>query len=668
MAAPNFIRVTSPAQERIIQYHRRSYELMNSQWDFREQMRQTDLAYIREQDWTTENWRARLSNRYGNSDKIQNITIPVIEPQVRAAVGYQAAIFLTSYPIFPVVAAPQFMDAAKQMQALIEENSIRGGWARELLLFFTDGFKYNLSAIELSWEKKVTAAVETDPSFSNKEGKPVDVVWSGNMLERWDPYNTYWDTRVHPYEVSERGEFAGHTKIYSKTALKTLMYSLGEDFIKANEKKAFESPSMLNVASIGSGVAGYYVPQINPNVIIDPTLIDIVDWDAWVGIAPNNNRKGIQYKGIYEVSFEYVRIMPSEFDIQAPAANTPQVWKMIIVNHAVVIYAKRCTNAHERIPVFFGQPSEDGLGYQTKSLSDNALPFQQVSSAIMNGVLAARRRAVTDRVLYDPSRVSEAHINNPNPSAKIPVRPSAYGKPVSESVYQFPYRDDQSAIGMQEIQQVVGLGNILNGQNSARQGQFVKGNKTDGQWETTMSNATTKDQLTALLYETQVFTPMKEAMKLNYLQYQGGVSVYSDTYKENVKIDPVVLRRAVLNFKITDGLLPSEKVLSGDQQKVAMQVIGSSPALAQGYNVAQLFSYILKTENVDFSAFEKSPAQVAYEQALAAWNNAANMFAQKGVMFSQPQPKPQEYGFDPNTVNPAMAANTAPISLPPQGV
>jgi len=257
---------------------------------------------------------------------------------------------------------------------------------------------------------------------------------------------------------------------------------------------------------------------------------------------------------------------------------------------------------------------------------------------------------------------------NPNPSAKIPVRPSAYGKPVSESVYQFPYRDDQSAIGMQEIQQVVGLGNILNGQNSARQGQFVKGNKTDGQWETTMSNATTKDQLTALLYETQVFTPMKEAMKLNYLQYQGGVSVYSDTYKENVKIDPVVLRRAVLNFKITDGLLPSEKVLSGDQQKVAMQVIGSSPALAQGYNVAQLFSYILKTENVDFSAFEKSPAQVAYEQALSAWNNAANMFAQKGVMFSQPQPKPQEYGFDPNTVNPAMAANTAPISLPPQGV
>ena len=217
--------LSKQSQEGIIQYHKRAYEMMMQQWNFREQMRTIDLAYQREQDWTEENWRARIANKAGDADRIQNITVPVIKPQVAAAVAYQAAIFLADYPIFEVVSAPDSIDAAKQMQALIEENSIRGGWVRELLLFFIDGFKYNLSAIEVVWDKVVTAAIETDLSYKGgKEGKPVDVLWQGNCLKRWSMYNTYWDTRVIPYEVPTKGEFAGHTELYSRTALKSVLY------------------------------------------------------------------------------------------------------------------------------------------------------------------------------------------------------------------------------------------------------------------------------------------------------------------------------------------------------------------------------------------------------------------------------------------------------------
>jgi hypothetical protein len=664
MSATQQFYLSKSTQAGLIEHHKYCKEVMNKQYAFRDQMRNIDLAYAREQDQTTEHQRAKAANRAGDSDRIQNITVPVMKPQVRAAVGYQAGVFLTDYPIFGVVSAPQYIDAAKQMQAIIEENSIRTGWARELLLFFYDGFKYDLSAIECTWDKIITAAVETDPTYKGgKEGKPTELIWQGNRLKRWDLYNSYWDTKCLPYDIPERGEFCGTTELHSKTSLKSLIAKLDTKIIE-NIQPAFESPSLLSIGSTGAGAEGYYVPKVNSDLIIDQNLNDIVNWDSYVGLIPQTNNSHIQYKGLYEVSTEYVRILPSEFGLRVPAPNTPQVWKLIIVNHSVIIYAERLTNAHEKIPVFFGQPSEDGMGYQTKSLATDAKPFQQVASAIMNGVLAAKRRAVTDRVLYDPSRVSEAHMNNPNPSAKIPVRPSAFGKPVAESVYQFPYRDDQSAIGMQEIQQIVQLGNNLNGQNQARQGQFVKGNKTDGQWDQTMSNASTQDQLTALLYEAQVFTPLKEVIKLNILQYQAGTEVFSPRSREVTKSDPLVLRNALLSFKVTDGLLPSEKVLSSDQQKTAMQVIGSSPHLAQGYNVAQLFSYILKTDNVDFSPFEKSPQQIAYEQALAAWNNAVAMYAQKGVPFTQPQPKPQEYGFDPASINPQAQAQSAPATVP----
>jgi len=280
--------------------------------------------------------------------------------------------------------------------------------------------------------------------------------------------------------------------------------------------------------------------------------------------------------------------------------------------------------------------------------------------------LAGRRRAVTDRVLYDPSRVSEGHMNSPNPSAKIPVRPSAYGKPVGEAVYQFPFRDDQAGINMQEIQALVGFSNTLQGQNAARQGQFVKGNKTDGQWESTMSNATSQDQITALLYEAQVFTPMKEVLKLNMLQYQGAASIYSPSQETVVDVDPVALRKAIINFKVTDGLLPSDKVISGDNMKIAMQVIGSSAPLAQGYNIAPMFSYLMKIDNVDFSAFEKSPAQVAYEQATQSWNMVAMEAAKGGQQITQPQPKPADFGYDPNMQNP-QTAQRAQLSNPGSG-
>jgi hypothetical protein len=655
MAAPTQPQyIPKVSQDAFIQYHRQLSTIVERQWNLREQMRQIDMAYIREQDYTSDGIKARIANNLGDSNKIQNVTIPVVKPQVFSAVAYQCAVFCSSYPIFPIVAAPQYIEAAEQMQALLEENSIRGGWARELMLFFYDGQKYNLSALEVYWDKIVTAAIETDISYKGgQEGRPKEVVWEGNCLRRWDPYNTYFDTRVVPYDIPTKGEFAGHTELMSRVALTQLINSL-ETKQYQNIRDAFSSPSMLNVGDSGQWGSSYFLPRINPNALLNQNDISGVDWDVWMGLnTSNGSGSNINYRGIYEVSTEYIRIIPDDFGLTVPQKKTPQIWKLIIVNHSVIIYAERQTNAHDKIPVFFGCPSEDGLGYQTKSLAIDAIPFQQTASALMNSILASRRRAITDRVAYDPSRVSEAHINNSNPSAKIPMRPSAFGKPVSEAFYQFPFKDDQAAIAMQEIQAIVSFGNVLNGQNPVRQGQFVKGNKTDSQWESTMTNATSKDQSTALLYEAQIFTPMKEVLKFNYLQYQGGTTLYSQAQQKQVEIDPVALRTAVMNFKITDGYLPADKVLSGDTLKVALQVIGSSEQIAAAYNVAPLFSYLMKTENADIDDFEKSPQQVAYEQAMAQWSAAAQAYLKSDKPFNVPQPVPQQYGYDPQTSDPS---------------
>jgi len=642
MASNTPTLVPKKSQEGIVEYIKTAYNSLNSQWDMRSKLLQMDLAYMREQDTSKEQTQARNANKYGDKTKFQNVTVPVVLPQVEAAVTYQSSVFLTGHPLFGITANPQYIDEALQMETVIEEQSIRGGWVAEFLKFFRDGFKYNISAIEVPWDSVVTAALETDITFSSTQAKPKEVIWEGNCIRWRDPYNLIFDTRVLPTEIHTKGEFAGFTELMSRTLLKTFINRL-PDKMTDNVVKAFES-------GLGSGgFESYYIPSLNPNAPIDKKKYGSFNWAAWAGLADLQSK--ISYKDMYEVTTMYGRIIPSDFGLKVPGANTPQVWKFIVVNGSTLIYAERQTNAHGYIPMLFGQPLDDGLGYQTKSLAENALPFQDITSALWNSNIAARRRAISDRGIYDPSRIASEHINNDNPSAKIPVRPSAYGKPVGDSYYPIPFRDDQSAIIMQQTDQLVRMADRVSGQNPAKQGQFVKGNKTQSEFNTVMGNANGRDQVIAMLYEAQVFTPLKEILKLNILQYQGGTQLYNRETEQQITIDPVKLRKAVIEFKVSDGLTPTDKLIDTDTLQVAMQMIGSSPQIAAGYNVGPLFSYLMKVKGARISEFEKSPEQLAYEQALQAWQQTTLEMAKAGVREFPPQPVPQQFGYQPQGMN-----------------
>jgi len=657
------VLLSQASQAGILQYAKQCFEQFNNQWNLRDRMQEIDRAYAREMDLTTENERAKAANRMGDKNRFQNITIPIVLPQVESAVTYQASVFLTGTPLFGVAAAPAYENEALQMESIIDDQATRGGWAREITMFFRDGFKYNLSALECSWCRETTWAPETDITFDAKVAKPKQIIWEGNKLKRWDIYNTFFDTRVSPAEIHIKGDFAGSTELMSRIRLKQFIASLPDIRIE-NVRAAFESGmGAISYGGSGGGLEAYFIPQVNPRVFIDSAYSSSFNWEMWAGIS--GAKSGIQYKNMYQVTTLYARILPSDFNMRLPEANTPQIWKFIFVNHQVLIYAERQTNAHNLIPVLFGQPLEDGLSYQTKSLADNVSPIQDITSALSNSNLAARRRAISDRTLYDPSRIAEAHINNSNPSAKIPVRPAAYGKAVGEAVYQFPFRDDQAPYINQMIQQYGAMANMISGQNPVRQGQFVKGNKTQSEFETVMGNANGRDQLTAIGYETQIFTPLKEILKINILQYQGGVSLYNRATKQQVNVDPVALRKAVLNFKISDGLTPTDKLMDTDTLMVALQQIGSSPQIGQSYNVGPLFSYLMKIKGADISPFEKSPQQLAYEQAMGQWQQMVmQLYKQNPDQDPSklpPQPLPQNYGYDP-----AQQAGSDSSSAPSQ--
>lgn len=649
------IIVKKDAQQNIVQLYRACATNFMATWNIRQQLMEADRLYMRERDLTAENAKAEIANFRGDPTKFRNVEVPMVMESVESAVTYQTSVFLTGSPLFAVSSTAQYMDAALQMETIIDDQSIKGGWPREIQMAIRDGFKYSFGVCEVDWTRKKIFTPETDLAFSRNEAKPVETYWEGNTVKRIDPYNMFFDVRYKPTEMSERGEFFGYSDLMSRVEFIRFLQSLA---VKMNYKKACESgPSQVGVGY----PSDYFVPMLNPKALIDQSTAGAINWMQWVGLDSSKNT--VQFHSAYYVTTFYARIIPFDLGLNSSSPHVPQIWKFVIVNGQVLVYAERQTNAHDRIPAFFLQPLEDGLGYQTKSLAQNSAPFQAVGSALVNSAIASRRRALADRGIYDPSRIDAKHINNDSASAKIPVRPAAYGRPLNEAYYPIPYRDEQSANAMSDLQVMYSLNNQSNGQNKAQQGQFVKGNKTLFEYQDIMGNANARSQNISLLIESQFFTPLKETLKLNVLQYQGPAQVFNREMEQEVVIDPVTLRKANLVFKVSDGQTPAAKQMNSEAFTAAAQAIASTPQLAGAYNLGPLFSYLFKSQRADVAQFEKSPQLIQYEQALSQWQQAVATLAEAFTKLKKPdgstytpqeiqeslppQPTPEQFGVDP---------------------
>lgn len=587
----------------LLQYAKAAYSSMNQDWQIRSQLLDIDCAYMREGNLSEEHFRARTANRYGDKSRIQDITVPIVMPQVEAAVTYLSSVFLTGNPIFGVVTNKAAKDnTAAMYDTIMEENGIRGGWVREFNMFFRDGLKYNLHALEVNWEEKTTYDVATDLQFSATQGKPKEVIWAGNTIKRMDMYNLLFDKTVAPAELHTKGEYAGYINIYSRVALKQYIQDL-KGIIKESIKPALES------GQGGAFADSFFIPQINPQAILENANPKSgFDWAAWATDIAQNR---IQYSNSYEVLTLYARIIPSDFSMNVPARNQPQIWKLVIVNNSVVILAERQTNAHNNLNIIMGQPLEDGLSFQTKSFASNVVPMQDASSALLNSSLASKRRMQWDRLLYNPSLIRQEDINSKNPIARIPVRAAAYSRNLSEAVYPFPYNDNSSNSVLQEMGLIKQFADQMQGINQAQQGQFTKGNRTSHEYQDIMDKSNGRLHTMALFIEAQVFVPLKEMLKLNIMQYASTGTIYSRETKQEVKIDPLALRESSVEFKVSDGLLPSDKLIGSDVMMTILQVAATNPQFAAQFDVVGFLLHFFKTQGAkDLDQFRlQSPQQ-----------------------------------------------------------
>lgn len=575
--------------------------------NFRQLLLYRDISYQRQLNTTAEHIKAVRSNMAGNGRAIQDMTVPIAMPQVESATAYQAGVFLTQYPIFGVIASKEQMSQAKMFEVALADQSLKHGWARELIKVLRMGNKYNFGPAVVKWQKsavkKIATYAGTDADLTGKAALQNDT-YGGNCITAWDPYNMFMDTLVPPADLHHSGEFAGCNKLVNRVQLMTLLRGL-DSTKTTNLREAYES-QMGTVSTDSTNAQAYYRPRINPYLQLqNGGIAGATNWAQYMDLKQGKN---IQYKDAYVLTPFYCRARPADF---GAVGNHLVTYYVLIVNWSQVVYVEELNTAQEGLPCFVAQPLEDGLGYQTQSLLDNAMPFQDMSSALWNINLQAKRRLVFDRLVYNPRLIDKKDIDIASSVSRIPLRNAAIAdgdNPIAKAVYQIPYRDVDSS-GLQMSQLIEQMADTATGQNKVDRGQFQKGNKTAAEFQTVMGNSNSRQQLTAISLEHQFFTPIKEAVKANTLQFQPPGKIFSRQDKQIVDFDPVQLREAMIEFKITDGLLPADKMLSAELLQVFMQTAQAMPAMATEFDVLGMFLYWLQAQGATWvDDFRRDPA------------------------------------------------------------
>lgn len=575
---------SAAAQQALIEYTSELLAKHRDNHELREKMAVIDRAYARYTELATEYQNGEgvdelviqqeLRDELGElRDSFIHVEIPLLVSQVDTFVAYATEIYLSGYPIFGIVTDPVNKKTGQYVEAMLDKHSRIGRYRRELQLFFRDCAKYNYAPVLVEWDtiQHFQRTSQEDVTLNDKPSIS-DVTLGYNKLKRLDPYNTFVDNSVLPGDASRMGDYQGYVELMTMQQLRRELKKLDKagrgEVLNTNVALKSTHPSD-KAYTVAPKVSKYTNPPRE------------FDWDTYLS-SVRSEKNDAPYGSKFEVSRFFIRAEPTDFKLKDDKGEN--VYKVVVVNQQHVVYIERVYMPFGYLPILMGQPHEDGLGLQTQSVAEAALPMQKAASGLVNMRFHAARRSIVDRALYDENMIEDDDVNNPSASAKIPVKTNALtNSDISKAYYSIPYRDTASNAMLNDALVVSDWTSDLNGLNRAAQGRFTKGNRTQGEFQDIMSAGEQRQRLPILVLEDQVFMPLKQTMLLNTMRYASGEVVQAQDTGEALEADVNELTNIVLDFKVADGYLPKAKLANTDLITAMMAQVGQNPILAQSF-------------------------------------------------------------------------------------
>ena len=540
--------------------------------------------------------------------------------------AYLVAVYVAKSTIIEVPDLPNAMHVTAALKDKIGRDSGRHAWALELIKIIQNSVIYNFGAAEL----RLTAKRE-------------------NVLRAINPYNFFYDQSVPPDKIGSDALYAGYTELVTLPTLYRLISASGGQWLTDVGKSLISDINALERVSyltsqrsefIGDYCAGGFGMTLSNALVRSARKSSdhVPDWHAVVNdISDVEQRVKLRTsiaKGNYQLTTYYCRAMPEWLGLPAKkyasynGSDSGQipVWKMYILDHTYLMAVEPVVESHGYLPLMAGQVQVDTAG-DSLTYSESLAPVQVFSAKLNIARIAAMRRALSDRGLYNKALIESDDINNRSPTAQIPVNGHSLrelGMSIRDAYFHLPFDSSGIAQLMGGIGEVDDFASRISGNNPQMQGAHLPGNRTAGEAQRVNMMGEGRFRVYSILFQQTFMLPFKIQLRSNLSDSTQELTYYDPATGRKQSVSQAEYAEYEPDFVLADGMMPSTKMISPDMLSSLLTAVIQIPQLQATKDVGAMVDLLARAGGVE--DFHKIPppnpevlkAQQAAQQAQAS--------------------------------------------------
>ena len=537
--------------------------------------------------------------------------------------AYLTSVFASKAQMFDVDDLPDELEITGAIDRKLSADSEDQRWQVEMVAAMQNAVKYNRSPVEI----RLTP-----------EGK--------TKFKALCPHNTFYDSSVMQRNVATDAMFAGYVSLVNLAEVYRDMVATPEGFrtklghlfatnplaavsaliAMLHDGNSFSMKSKKSWSLVSGVDIGYHTPwrqlaygansgSSAADTEHNSSGVNTYNWGAFLDDVKNVNvtaeadtaeriaAKTRAAGGKFERFVMYRRGRPDWLGLPAErwgdGANTAAnsklpVYKITILNGVGLLAVEPIAEDHGMIPIVFGGVTVDTDGVAPLGFSYRLAPLQAYDKKGARARIAAIRRALADKIAYNSQMIDPAHMKDRTSDQRIPVNPKTLNDPdrpfdIRSAMYQLP--SDMSGLSaiLGDQNWVMDTARRVTGNSLQMQGGRTPGNKIAAEANREASISESRFRVYALSWQQTFMQTAKRLIRSNVLQ-QPNLLLYRDPVDGQMKaVDPARLAKIQWDFKMSDGMLPTEDTVSPDVLNAMFTMIVQIPQLQQDFPIRDLF-------------------------------------------------------------------------------
>jgi len=528
---------------------------------------------------------------------VSKIVVPISFAQVQTQLTFLLATFTQRDPLFPV--PPRSLEHARAAEAselVLDAQMDQAKIFVRLYLALRDALVLGRMILHTDYIKqvqrikRVASKVEkldffgTNIQLNTPEDRTdFETLFEGNRVEVVNPREFWHDPNVTLTDLQE-GEYAGHTAF---TNLVTFLRTVdafdgneGDPFI--NVEEARKSKPNRSQFPENSDIAGSSRYARNRNQLLSaidkhsrPMIIDQVVIDLIPNTIKDDRGKVLS------------------------RSKWPAKWLFWLVNDSIIVRAHEYENEHRMFPYAAAEPYPDSHNSVTPGVIEMLGGLQAHFDWLLNSHWANVRRAIQNKFVVDPSRISVPDVKSNDPAGIIRVKPEAYGENVQDAIFQFPVSDVTSR-HMEDSRIVMDLMQKVSASNDNAEGQVNRGRRSATEVSSTQRLGAGRNKTMAELFWSNAFAPMIMQMVMNNRQFMTE-DIWVKTLGRKLQhfspedakmllganVGPADVQGRFL-FPAFEGRAPTEETAQARVLLEAFKTVMTVPGLAQVFDIQKM--------------------------------------------------------------------------------